>query len=186
MTITNGKTIGNLVILVLGLAAAVGGFQYGFIGQDKRIAAGFLPVLAGSLMALLAGVELAKSRRTGRSSTLEALVAQAAGIAEHEDPAAPAASSGIPDDDFDIYGRDQKTRKRMLWTVLAVLLATVLVIPLTGFVLAFAMMLVVIAVFVEKRRILPSIAVSTTALGLTYLVFVGLLRVPLPQGILGF
>ena len=38
---------------------------------------------------------------------------------------------------------------------------------------------------VERRKLLPSILVAVIALGVAYLVFGVLLRVPLPQGLLG-
>jgi putative tricarboxylic transport membrane protein len=171
----------NGVIIALGIAAAVAGTGYGFLGEDGRIGPGFLPAIAGALMAVFAAVNVVTSGRK-HGATLESVVEDHIPGLDHEDaPGDPAGNGG----GLDIYGRTQRQRDKMLWTVIGIMLATVLLVPLLGFMLAFAAMLVVVAVVVERRRILPSIAVSVVTLAATYAVFVLFLRVPLPQGILG-
>lgn len=171
----------NGVIIALGLAAAVVGAGYGFLDGDGRIGPGFLPSIAGALMAVFAAVNALTSGRK-QSATLESVVeGQIPGLGQEE--ASPEVTAG--NNDLDIYGRTQRQRDKMLWTVIGIMLATVLLVPLLGFMLAFAAMLVVVAVVVERRKILPSIAVSVITLAATYAVFVLFLRVPLPQGILG-
>lgn len=170
----------NGVIIALGLAAAVTGAGYGFLGEDGRIGPGFLPAIAGALMAVFAVVNVVTSGRK-QNATLESVVEDRIPGLDH----AEATELTADGDDLDIYGRTQRQRDRMLWTVIGIMLATVLLVPLLGFMLAFAAMLVVVAVVVERRKILPSIAVSVVTLAATYAVFVLFLRVPLPQGILG-
>lgn len=170
----------NGVIVALGLAAAVTGAGYGFLDEDGRIGPGFLPAIAGALMAVFAAVNVITSGRK-QSATLESVVEEQIPGLDH----AEASEQTADGNDLDIYGRTQRQRDRMLWTVIGIMLATVLLVPLLGFMLAFAVMLVVVAVVVERRKILPSIAVSVVALAATYAVFVLFLRVPLPQGILG-
>jgi hypothetical protein len=170
----------NGVIIALGLAAAVTGAGYGFLGEDGRIGPGFLPAIAGALMAVFAVVNVVTSGRKP-SATLESVVEDQIPGLDHAESSELTADGG----DLDIYGRTQRQRDRMLWTVIGIMLATVLLVPLLGFMLAFAAMLVVVAVVVERRKILPSIAVSVVTLAATYAVFVLFLRVPLPQGILG-
>jgi len=58
-------------------------------------------------------------------------------------------------------------------------------VQVVGFLIAFVLLLFVVAVFVERRALLPSILVALIAGAVTYGIFVVLLRVPLPQGFLG-
>lgn len=171
----------NGVIIALGITAAVVGAGYGFLDEAGRIGPGFLPAIAGALMAIFALVNLVTSGKK-QGATLESVVEdQIPGLDLEEAPRDSAAGGGA----LDIYGRTQRQRDKMLWTVIGIMLATVLLVPLLGFMLAFAAMLVVVAVVVERRKILPSIAVSVVTLAATYAIFVLFLRVPLPQGILG-
>lgn len=172
----------NIIIIALGLAAALTAAGYGVLGDDGRIGPGFLPAVAGTLMAVFAAVNLVTSR-TRAGTTLESVVeSQIPGLGSPETaPKGPDVGPG----DTDIYGRTQRQRDRMLWIVVGIVLSTVLLVPLLGFLIAFAALLLVIAVAVEKRKILPSILVSVVTLGVTYAIFVMFLRVPLPQGIFG-
>lgn len=174
----------NAFIIALGSAAAIVAAGYGFLGEDGRIGPGFLPTIAGGLMAFFAAVNALTSGKE-HGATLEGMVedkvVEDAVSAGPADIPADAASAGSTD----IYGRTQRQRDRMLWAVVGIVLATVLLVPLLGFLLAFAAMLVVIAVVVERRKIVPSVVVTAITLAATYAVFVLFLRVPLPQGILG-
>lgn len=170
------KAVASLIIALIGIAAVIGGFGYGFI-EDGRIAAGFLPVLVGGAMAFFALLDVVGSVRSTEKETTLLETAQV----EAPDTLLEPADS----DDPDIYGRSAKQRDRMLLMVIGIILATVLLVPVLGFVVAFALMLIVIAVVVERRRLLPSILVSAIALAAAYGIFVLFLRVPLPTGILG-
>lgn len=171
----------NAVIIALGIAATAVGAGYGVLDEDGRIGPGFLPTIAGALTAFFAAVNVLTSGRK-QGATLDSVVEdQIPGIDHGE----ASQDTGAEGEDPDIYGRTQRQRDRMLWTVIGIVLATVLLVPLLGFMLAFAAMLLVIAVVVERRRILPSFAVSVITLAATYAIFVMFLRVPLPQGILG-
>lgn len=172
------KAVASLIIAVIGIAAVIGGFGYGFI-EDGRIAAGFLPVLVGGAMALFALLDVVGSFRTSEKESTLLETAQVEAVETLE----PAITD--PQSDLDIYGRTSKQRDRMLLMVIGIILATVLLVPILGFLLAFALMLIVIAVVVERRRLLPSILVSAIALAAAYGIFVMFLRVPLPTGILG-
>ena len=175
------RFVPNAVIIALGIAAAAMGAGYGVLGDDGRVGPGFLPTAAGALMAFFAAVNVLTSGRK-QTATLDSVVEeQIPGIDHGEASLDPGADGG----DLDIYGRTQRQRDRMLWTVIGIVLATVVLVPLLGFMLAFAAMLLVIAVVVERRKILPSVMVSVLTLAATYAIFVLFLRVPLPQGILG-
>lgn len=171
------KAVASLIIALIGIAAVIGGFGYGFI-EDGRIAAGFLPVLVGGAMALFALLDVVGSVRSREKESTLLETAQVEAV-ETLEPVSEHNS------DLDIYGRTAKQRDRMLLMVIGIILATVLLVPVLGFLVAFALMLIVIAVVVERRRLLPSILVSTVALAAAYGIFVLFLRVPLPTGILG-
>ena len=171
------KAVASLIIAVIGIAAVIGGFGYGFI-EDGRIAAGFLPVLVGGAMALFALLDVVGSLRTSEKESTLLETAQLEAV----DTLEPASEH---ESDLDIYGRSSKQRDRMLLMVIGIMLATVLLVPVLGFLVAFGLMLIVIAVVVERRRLLPSILVSAIALAAAYGIFVLFLRVPLPTGILG-
>lgn len=171
------KAVASLIIALIGIAAVIGGFGYGFI-EDGRIAAGFLPVLVGGAMALFALLDVVGSVRSREKESTLLETAQVEAV-ETLEPVSE------PESDLDIYGRTGKQRDRMLLMVIGIILATVLLVPILGFLVAFALMLIVIAVVVERRRLLPSILVSTVALAAAYGIFVLFLRVPLPTGILG-
>ncbi|MFP5314816.1 MAG: tripartite tricarboxylate transporter TctB family protein [Actinomycetes bacterium] len=171
------KAVASLIIALIGIAAVIGGFGYGFI-EDGRITAGFLPVLVGGAMALFALLDVVGSVRSREKESTLLETAQVEAV-ETLEPVSE------PESDLDIYGRTGKQRDRMLLMVIGIILATVLLVPILGFLVAFALMLIVIAVVVERRRLLPSILVSTVALAAAYGIFVLFLRVPLPTGILG-
>lgn len=173
----------NAVIIVLGVAAAAMGAGYGVL-DDGRIGPGFLPAVSGALMALFAAVNTLTSGRR-QAATLDSVVEDRVPGLDPGDGSQAQGPAGPDGGDLDIYGRTQRQRDRMLWTVIGIVLATVALVPLLGFMLAFAAMLLVIAVVVERRKILPSVTVSVVTLAATYAIFALFLRVPLPQGILG-
>lgn len=170
------------ILAVVGAAAVLAALGYGMFSDDGRIGAGFLPVVAGGLVAALAVVDLiGRLRRRSRPHHDAELAIDTESIESLGlDPELEAAAS-----DVDIFGRTQKQRNAMLLAVAGILLVTVLLVGLVGFILAFGLMLFVIAVVIEKRKPLPSLIVTVIALGVAWLVFGVLLRVPLPQGLIG-
>ena len=69
--------------------------------------------------------------------------------------------------------------------MIGILIVTLFMVNIVGFIIAFGLMLMAIAVFVERRAWISSLIVSVVALGVAYLIFGVFLRVPLPQGLLG-
>lgn len=170
------------ILAVIGAGAVLAALGYGMFSDDGRIGAGFLPVVAGGLVTVLAVVDIiGRLRRRTRPHHDAELALDTESIEslalDHE--LEPAAS------DVDIFGRTQKQRNTMLLAVAGILLVTVLLVGVVGFILAFGLMLFVIAVVIEKRKALPSLIVTVIALGVAWLVFGVLLRVPLPQGLIG-
>ncbi|MEV4355880.1 tripartite tricarboxylate transporter TctB family protein [Nonomuraea sp. NPDC049625] len=80
---------------------------------------------------------------------------------------------------------DDPRRVRTLWTVFAMLLVALLLVPLTGFLVAFGLLVFAVSAFVEKQRVVPAAGVAVAATVVIYAVFVLFLAVPLPGGLLG-
>ena len=166
------------VLAAVGIAAVIGGLAYGAFGEEGRIGPGFLPVMSGGLVALFALSDIvSRVRARPQLADERELLLDTDAAAELE------AEAIVPD--IDIFGRSQKQRNMQLVAVIGILIGTLLLVGVLGFILAFGVLLVVTAVFVEKRKLLPSLLVAVVALGVAYLVFGVLLRVPLPQGLLG-
>ncbi|MET4639327.1 tripartite tricarboxylate transporter TctB family protein [Mycetocola sp. 2940] len=166
------------VLAAVGIAAVIGGLMYGVFAEDGLIGPGFLPVMSGGLVALFAISDII-SRLLARKHPVD----ERELLLDDESAAELEAEAKVPD--IDIFGRSQKQRNKQLIAVIGILIATVALVEVLGFILAFGIMLVVTAVLVERRKLLPSILVAVIALGVAYLVFGVLLRVPLPQGLFG-
>jgi len=166
------------VLGLVGIGAVLGGLGYGAFGEEGLIGPGFLPILAGGLVALFAIFDIIGRLRKHKAAVdiNELALGQTSTIALEE---------AEETSDLDIFGRTQKTRNRMLIAVIGIVLGTLLLVNLLGFLISFGVMMIVTAVFVERRKWLPSVIIAAAALGTAYLVFGVLLRVPLPQGLLG-
>jgi putative tricarboxylic transport membrane protein len=79
----------------------------------------------------------------------------------------------------------ERRRVRTLWIVFAMLLAALLLVPVTGFLVAFGLLVFAVSAFVERRRPVPALVVAVVATLVIYAVFVLFLNVPLPGGLLG-
>jgi putative tricarboxylic transport membrane protein len=201
ITAQRGGLIASAVLAVLGVAAVLGGLGYGVTVEGGEIGPGFLPVLSGGLVAVFAILDL-----VGRLRNRNDLPSQAELIldtvddefedddlrgAVHpaNDPGAASTSTQsintLKRDAVDIFGRTQKQRNKMLAVVIGLVILTLLAVQVVGFLISFVLLLFVVAVFVERRSLLPSALVALVAGAVTYGIFVVLLRVPLPQGFLG-
>lgn len=153
----------SALLAVLAIGAIVGGLRYGF-EVEERIGPGFLPILCGVVLLTCAVVDAAQRLRRRADQ---------------------APTTGEQKSDLDTLGRTQKQRNQMLLTVIAMILAATLLVYLVGFIIAFGLLLLGIAVLVEKRRLLPALGVSALVLGVVYVVFAVVLQVPFPAGLLG-
>ncbi len=156
-----GTTV-SLALVAVALAAAIIGSSYGVIGDDGRIAGGFLPVVTATVV-VITGLLDAKDRLRDTSH----------------------ANNTIADDTVDIFGRNQKTRDRQLVVVVFLVLGGLLLIDILGFLGAFAVLIFVVSFFVEKKKPIPTIAITGFTILAAYLIFDVFLEVPLPLGIFG-
>lgn len=199
---SRGGTVIHVVLLVVGVAAALVGAGYGITvpGTGGEVGAGALPVLAGAGLALFAAVEVAKDllalrrrRAVGAAAsgapTRPGLPLVAADLLPGTTTAVAAASTGptaaAAEEERDIFGRTAAQRKKLLLVVSGLLLLAVLAIPLVGFLISFGLLLLVLSWKVEGRRLLPAAVTTVVVVVVTRLVFVNFLGVPLPSGLLG-
>ncbi|WP_246536609.1 tripartite tricarboxylate transporter TctB family protein [Saccharopolyspora endophytica] len=148
-------------LVVLGAGFAFSAPVYGVVGEQARIGPGFVPMVAGGLLAVLAAVLLRR---------------------QLSQPV-PAGETGSGTDDF---GRTAGQRAWILRRVFVLLPVTVLAVPVVGMVCAFGGLVLVISTWLEGRRVLPAAAFSVAVAGGVWVVFAVGLAVPLPTGIFGF
>jgi putative tricarboxylic transport membrane protein len=161
----------DILLSAVGVAAMVAGHRYGVLGEDGRVGPGFMPMLAGGLMAAFGVLDLALQRWSRSSGEPDLVDADG--------------SQALEGADVDLRGRTLRQRRRLLTVVFALLLGTILLVQVVGFLLAFGLLIFVCSFGLEKHRLLPSLLVSAVAVTATYGVFVIFLHVPLPAGSLG-
>nr|WP_277604017.1 tripartite tricarboxylate transporter TctB family protein [Agrococcus sp. ARC_14] len=164
---------------LLGLGAAIIGWGYGVTQDNGQVGAGFLPVALGVIMALLAGADavialLQRERRPADEPGSLAAEVDAAAIDHVEESP-----------DIDALGRSQRQRNRMLAIVAAMLLGALLLVPVLGLLLSLGVLMLAVAIVVERRPILSSVIITVVVVGVFHLVFGVLLRVPMPTGMIG-
>lgn len=182
--------IGTGILAVLGLVAVVMGLGYGFIGENDQIGPGFMPVLTGAFILVASLAEIGRlvfgpkdKASAGLGGVAEELSAEASAAQQ-----AAHGESGTRNEDgeeVDTFGRTAKQRRRTVPLIFAVVLAAILLTQVIGMLLALTLMMFAIVVFIEKKPLLPSVLTSLAVLGAAYLIFVQMLGVPLPQGVLG-
>lgn len=161
---------GELAILValvaLGVAAAVGGVGYEVFGKGGRIAPGFMPTVGGLA---LAGF--------GTWAAVEAV------LKRRREPATTPPSTA----ETDAEGQQDRPRnERRVALVFGMTVAAAALTVVTGFLLAFGLLVLSLLWFVEKERPWLAIVVSVVAVVLCWLLFAQLFQVPLPDGLIGF
>ena len=161
-TAPGGEVVVYGVLTVVGVAVVVAAFGYGVFVKGNRIGPGFMPLVTGGLLAVLGATLAVKALR-------------------HPSDAAAKADG----EEVDTLGRTRRQRVRMLWMVFGLLTATVLLVLVVGFIAAFGLLVLVVSLWVERRKLLPSIAVSVGACAFVYLVFVWFMGIPLPTGVFG-
>lgn len=181
--------VGTGLLALLGLVAVLMGLGYGFIGENDQIGPGFMPVLTGAfiLVASLAEIGRLYLAPKGRST------AGLGGVAEDLSAEAAAAQSaahaelgeGEGPDELDTFGRTAKQRSRTVPLIFAILFGAILLTQLIGMLFSLTLMMLAIVLFVERKPLVPSLLTSGAVLVVAYLIFVQMLGVPLPQGLLG-
>ncbi|TDE11816.1 tripartite tricarboxylate transporter TctB family protein [Jiangella asiatica] len=156
----------GLVLGALGIGFCVGGQRYGVV-HDGRMGPGLMPLLAGlalvGLGAALAVAGVAPVAAAGRSPSPSPDGSPSPGAAGGDAAADRAARPWV------VFG-----------SVVAVLLATAFI----GLLLALGAMSFALMLLVERLRVWVAAAATLAILVLSWLIFIRLLAVPLPVGVL--
>lgn len=192
--------VGTGILALVGLVALIMGFDYGFIGENDQIGPGFMPAVVGGFILIASLAEIARlflapqgQHSGGLGGVAEELSAEAAAAqdaarqetANHGDLSPADASDAENADGLDTFGRTARQRNVTVVLIFAILFAAVLLTQVIGMLLSLTLMMFSIVVFVEKKPIVPSLLISAGVLVVAYLIFVQMLGVPVPQGMLG-
>lgn len=159
------------VLAAIGVAVAVRSVAYHVLGAGGRIGPGFMPLVAGGALAVFACwafTEALVRRRHTRVDTDSA-------------PAEPA--DATPADSPAERGAVRPDRR--VWLVFAMTVAAFGLAFVTGFLVAFGALVCALLWFVEREKAWLAVSVGVVAALGSWLVFVVLLQVPLPGGVLG-
>ncbi len=158
--VRRGVVIAYGVVAVLGAAFFALSFQYDFFKQGDLVGPGFLPRIAGAVLAVLGLLLVMQEVRTG--STL----AGDSGIDETQAP------------------MDRKTALKIV-LVFGLITATLLLSPVLGMIPSLYLLILALTLAVERMPVIPSLIICTAAAVVGYVLFVIVLRVPIPMGIFG-
>ncbi|AXB41165.1 tripartite tricarboxylate transporter TctB family protein [Amycolatopsis albispora] len=150
------------VLTLVGLVFFLGSFAYDWTAEDGSIGAAALPRTAGLLLVLVGLALIAQELRSGAAMDDEV--------------------AGTPSDP-DTEPPDPARTRRKLVTVFAAMVAAALLIPLTGLLPTLALLTLFLSAVVERQPFWRSAAVAAGVGAAGYLIFVALLRVPLPLGL---
>ncbi|MGQ1798887.1 tripartite tricarboxylate transporter TctB family protein [Kocuria oceani] len=175
--------VGTALLGVVGAVAVFMGLGYGFMRDENQIGPGFLPVLTGAFILVASLAEVA--RLYFSSGTRGGALMDAAERAEEEAKAAARKLKEESGEEKDTFGRTSAERNRAIVKVFFALFVALLLVPVTGLLLALTAMVLVIVLWVERKPVVPSVLISLGGLAAVYLIFVQILGVPVPQGMLG-
>ncbi|TDC63251.1 tripartite tricarboxylate transporter TctB family protein [Streptomyces hainanensis] len=156
------------VVVAYGVLAAVGAlflalsFEYHWTNpEDGAVGPGALPRVAGLALLLLGLVLVRQEIRVGSALEGDGLVVEDAAHTPEE----------------------RRRVRRKLLAVVATMVVTALAIPLLGLLPALTLMTLFLAAVVERQPPLRSLLVAGATYAVAHLIFVVVLRVPLPLGV---
>ncbi|MGH3666609.1 MAG: tripartite tricarboxylate transporter TctB family protein [Egibacteraceae bacterium] len=155
--------VGGGLLAALGVAVAVASAGYGLFGDDGGIAPGFVPFLSGVLLIGFGSAVAVQAWATRRRTP-------------------PAASDDATAGDDAAAGDEHQARA--VATVFALTLGALLLASVVGFLVSFAVLMFLLVAVVERRGVVPALAVSVGATVTAWLMFVRFLNIPLPEGLL--
>lgn len=177
--------IGTSLLAVIGIVAVVMGLGYGFRQPTGEVGPGFLPVVTGGFVAVASLAEIARlylstARRDERAAAESVTVNSSAGGAS-----GAGQPSEVGQEEVDTFGRVKSEREGAILKIFGLLFLALLLVDFIGLLLALAGMVFCVVFWVEKKGLVPALTSSVCAIAVAYLLFVQLLGVPAPQGMLG-
>lgn len=191
---TPARRIAVEEVVAYGFLTAAGGyafinaFDYPVFNEGNRIGPGLLPAIYGGLIAMISTVLLVRTLAGHRARHDQGLVEVAQSVAPdtlEPGPAGTDTPGAEPDDDVDIFGRTARQRMRQLQMVTVALVVALLLVAVVGLLLAMALFCLFASIVVERRPWVSSVLITAVSITVIYVVFVVLLNVPLPTGVLG-
>lgn len=173
--------VGTAILGAVGLAAAIVGLGYGFFDEAGRVGPGFLPVATGGFIVVASLLEIARMYLApappegSLMGSVEEIEHQAQEVMEEHAPA----------EQLDTFGRTEKQRTLAIVLIFAILAVSLLLVDLIGLILAMTVATLAILLIVERQRVVTSLLVTAASVAFIYIVFVLILLVPLPRGLLG-
>ncbi|WP_432573337.1 tripartite tricarboxylate transporter TctB family protein [Kineococcus sp. SYSU DK005] len=171
MRAPRGQVVATAVTGALGAAFFTLSFAYPWQLEDGSVGPAALPRTASALLVLVCLARLGLQLRGSVPEPAAPGEQEPAGDGEGAAPAAEEVEE-VPH------------ARRKLLLVGATVLATALLVPYLGLLLALGLMTLFLAAVVERQPLLRSLLVAGGTLAVSYLVFVVLLGIPLPTGLL--
>lgn len=167
----------SAVLGLLGAAMAVYSVRYSVFEQGGRIGPGFMPFVAGLALAAFSAWACAEIVIRGRRAD------RATARAAVQPTAEPAATPAVEEPPAPAQPADGRTNRKVV-LVFGLTVAAAVLTSLTGFLVAFGLLVLVLLAVVERERLWLAASISVAAVTVSWLVFVRLLGVPLPGGVL--
>lgn len=158
---------------------AIGAFGYHLFGQGGRIGPGFMPFCGGLALACFAVWALAESFVRGAREQPAGAPSDPAGT-----PAGTSAGTSAGTDPSGEQPAAGGSERRVL-LVFVLTAAAFALSYVTGFLLAFGLLICALLWFVEREKPWLAVTVGAVATLGSWAVFVLMLQVPLPGGMLG-
>lgn len=158
-----GEVIVAVSLILLGIGFAGWGEQYGLLTNEGVIGPGFIPVVAGLMLAAFAGVSATKAcwqlLKTWRAEKTVATASESSG--------------------------EQRPLITALF-VFASIVAAILLAPILGFLLSFGLLVLVLVTVVEREKFWLGLLLGVGASVAAWFIFIGLLNIPVPEGFLRY
>lgn len=183
------ELIGAGLIVLFGVGVAVLSLDFQLLLENGQIGPGFMPFLAGSCMVIFGiavAVEMAKRVPPGGEP------GSGRAVPGREDPesadTAPTETAAAQTVDVEA-GEPEPTSddtRPVTLIVFALTLAAVVLAPAIGFLVAFGILIFVLIAVIEREGVVAGLVLSAASVLVVWLVFAQFLRIPLPEGPLGF
>ncbi len=181
--------IGTSILAIVGLFAAISGFGYGVTVENGQVGPGFLPMVTGGFVFLASLAEIARLYLSRAGTTDGRIMRTVEDIEAHAAQSIGAHASSTPEPDadgsLDTFGRNEGQRNRAPFFIFITFGVALALAPVLGLLIALALAVLFVLVIVEKRIWWVSVCVTLAATAFVYAVFVVILSIPLPAGMLG-
>lgn len=154
-------------LLLMGMGVSVGGLHYGITLENGHVGPGLMPFAAGMMMVVAGLWETGSAWRSYRRESQGDEV------------------NDTHVDETDSFGRDGRERRWAVVKVFGILLGATVLAELIGLLLSLTVMMLVLLVWIERKRWWVGLAGGAAAFLFGYLIFGVLLDVPLATGLLG-